>query len=294
MDYKQARVDLHIHSTASDGSFSPREIVRLARERGIRAIALTDHDSVEGIKELQHSETCQDIELLTGVEISTAPPQSVNYSGSLHLLGYGMNVEDDALAECLQKQQRARTERTPKIISRLRELGFAASYGEIRETAGSQHVERPHIAAWMVAKGYAASMDEAFDCYLGLGKPAYVKKPRVPVADAIGQIRAAGGLAVLAHPGLLEVGGTAAYEQLVVELMSMGLQGIEVYYSKHTRQQRAFFREMADKLGLLVTGGSDFHGDAAPEIELGTGTGDLFVPYSLYKIIVDKLSVITS
>lgn len=246
---------------------------------------------MEGVKELQHSEICQDIELLSGVEISTAPPQFLKYSGSLHLLGYGMDVEDHALARCLQSQQEARTARTPKIISHLQELGIPASFGDIQKSTGSRHVERPHIAAWMVANGYAASMDDAFDAYLGHGKPAYVRKPRVPVADAIQYLRSAGGMAVLAHPGLLDLGEAAAYEKLVVELMSMGLQGIEVYYSKHSPQQRIFFQEMADKMGLFVTGGSDFHGDGAPEIQLGTGTGDLFVPYSLYKTLLDKLSL---
>lgn len=300
MDYNSARVDLHIHSTASDGTLPPSDIAAMAVDRGIKAIALTDHDSMEGTKELLRTGTPVEIELLTGVEISAAPPPFLNHSGSVHLLGYGMNVYDPDLNQALDQQQTARINRTPKIIDRLNGLGIPAALADIEKHAGNpgaDHTQlgRPHIARWMVAAGYTASMDEAFDRYLGKGQPAYVDKARIAMAEAIGLIRAAGGLAVLAHPGLLALEQDKEYEQLIVELMSMGLQGIEVYYPKHSAAQQSFFESLAGKLGLLATGGSDFHGDSggdgAPEVALGTGTGDLFVPYSVYEAIIEKLKI---
>lgn len=297
MDYKNARVDLHIHSTASDGSLPPVDIAALAMERGIKAIALTDHDSMEGTKELLRFGTPMEIELLSGVEISAAPPPFLNHSGSVHLLGYGMDVHDADLNQALDQQQTARINRTPKIIDRLNALGIAVALSDIEQHAGNPgagqtQLGRPHIARWMVAAGYADSMDNAFDRYLGKGRPAYVDKARIAMAEAIGLIRAAGGLAVLAHPGLLALEQDKEYEQLVVELMSMGLQGIEVYYPKHSAAEQSFFESLAAKLGLLVTGGSDFHGESGdPKVALGTGTGELYVPYSVYEAIIEKLKI---
>ena len=300
MDYKSARVDLHIHSTVSDGSLPPADIAALAMDRGIKAIALTDHDSMEGTKELLRFGTPMEIELLNGVEISAAPPPFLNHSGSVHLLGYGMDVHDPDLNQALDQQQTARINRTPKIIDRLNALGIAVALSDIEQYAGNpgaDHTQlgRPHIARWMVAAGYADSMDNAFDRYLGKGRPAYVDKARIAMAEAIGLIRAAGGLAVLAHPGLLALEQNKDYEQLVVELMSMGLQGIEVYYPKHSAAEQSFFESLAAKLGLLVTGGSDFHGESGgggdPKVALGTGTGELYVPYSVYEAIIEKLKI---
>jgi hypothetical protein len=300
LDYKSARVDLHLHSTASDGSLPPADIAALAVDRGIKAIALTDHDSMEGVKELLRTGTPMDIELLSGVEISAAPPPFLKQSGSVHLLGYGMDVHDPDLNQALNQQQSARINRTPKIIDRLNALGIESALSDIEQHAGNPGTDpaqlgRPHIARWMIAAGYADSMDDAFDRYLGKGQPAYVDKARIAMAEAIGLIRAAGGLAVLAHPGLLALEQDKEYEQLIVELMSMGLQGIEVYYPKHSAAEQSFFESLAAKLGLVVTGGSDFHGDSggngAPEVAPGSGTGELFVPYRIYEAIIEKLKI---
>ncbi len=290
MDYSNVRIDLHIHSTASDGSLPPSDIAALAVDLGIKVISLTDHDSVAGTKALLTSGFSKKLQLLSGVEISTAPPPSLKHSGSLHLLGYGFDLEDTSLSQMLEKQQAARFNRAPGIIARLNKLGVPISLADIEKHTMASQVDRPHIARWMVETGHAPSMDAVFDRYLGKGQPAYVEKWRVSVAEAISKIRAAGGLAVLAHPGLLDITDNKDFEQLFVELMSMGLQGVEVYYPRHSPAEQSFFKKLAAKLDLLVTGGSDFHGkEVVPDIELGSGTGDLHVPYTVYEAIAEKL-----
>jgi hypothetical protein len=294
LDCNTQRIDLHIHSTASDGTLTPKEIAALAVRQGLKAIALTDHDSMEGIKGLLQDGPPEGIELLSGVEISAAPPPALDLAGSLHLLGYGMDVMDPALNQTLEAQQAARINRTPAMIARLDELGITVSLADIREQTGASQIGRPHIARWLFEEGLVQSMDEAFDRYLGRGRPAYVEKPRVPVSRAIEEIRTAGGVAVLAHPGLIALSGPQDYEKLVVELMSMGLQGIEVLYPQHSPEERVFFEKMAGRLGLLTTGGSDFHGDPASEIRLGCGKGDLCVPDRLYEGIAEKLKLMVA
>ncbi|MDZ7833332.1 MAG: PHP domain-containing protein [Desulfobacterales bacterium] len=289
MDYKSGKIDLHIHSTASDGSLSPDAILALAAEQDLCAIALTDHDSVEGVKTLLNAQPPTQLDLLTGVEISAAPPPAFRLHGSIHLLGYGMDVYHSGFNEILNKQQQARINRTPQIIERLNHFGIRVALADIRAETGSPQVGRPHIAQWLVKKGLAASVDEAFDSYLGKGRPGYVEKFRIPADEAIQQILKAGGLAVLAHPGLLDLGDAETYERLLLELMAMGLQGIEVYYPGHSAGQQSFFTDLAAKLALLITGGTDFHGDINPEIRLGIGRGDLYIPYTIYESIMTVL-----
>lgn len=284
------RIDLHIHSTASDGSLTPQEIAELALREGIRAIALTDHDSMEGTKQLLETGLPEGVELLSGVEVSAAPPPAGTRKGSLHILGYGMDVADAALHRILESQQAARTSRIPKILARLNEEGIAVAASDVESIARNRVISRPHIAQWLVARGFAEDLDQAFDRYLGKGCPAYVGKSRVPADEAIARIREAGGIAVLAHPGLVPVPDSGGYDRLLIELMSMGLQGIEVYYPEHSEKEQAFFERMAERLGLLMTGGSDFHGDLNSKVRLGVGTGNLHVPYRLYKNMVDKLN----
>ncbi len=291
MDYNSGKIDLHIHSTASDGSLTPHEILAQAAKIGLKAFSLTDHDSVEGIKALLKNGIPSDIEILTGVEISAAPPPAFNLPGSIHILGYGMDVDNQELNEALNQQQQYRINRTPKIISRLNDMGIEVTFPEIQQQTGNKQIGRPHIAQWMVKNGYAVSMDDAFDRFLGKGRPAYAEKSRIPMADAIQQIRASGGIAVLAHPGLIDIEDNAGYEKLVIELISMGLQGIEVYYPEHSAEQQAYFEHLADRLGLLVSGGTDFHGDVKPEIRLGSGKGDLYIPYTIYEAIVNALTI---
>jgi len=300
LDYKSGynfgRIDLHIHSTASDGSIDPLEILRLARKAGLKAIALTDHDSIDGTQKiLTHRHLLGPVKFLTGVEISAAPPNFFSVSGSFHILGYGFNVDHPEMNQVLLQQQAARKNRNPGIISRLNELGFDLSLEEVISASEEKaQIGRPHIARVMVKKGFVDAIDDAFDLYLGKGKPAYIDKPRVETVQALKLIRSAGGLPILAHPGLLDVRDFNAYEYLLSELVPLGLRGVEVYYSNHSVEETDYFAELAEKFDLLVTGGSDFHGAINPEIQLGTGKGNLCVPYVIYERLEYEINQIKS
>jgi predicted metal-dependent phosphoesterase TrpH len=300
LDYKSGynfgRIDLHIHSTASDGSIDPLEIPCLAQKAGLKAIALTDHDSIDGTKKiLTHRHLLGPVKFLTGVEISAAPPDFFSVPGSFHVLGYGFNVDHPDLNQALLQQQIARKNRNPGIISRLNELGFDMSLEEVISASEEKaQIGRPHIARVMVKKGFVDAIDDAFDLYLGKGKSAYIDKPRVETVQAIKLIRSAGGLPILAHPGLLDVRDFNAYEYLLGELVPMGLMGIEVYSPNHSVEETDYFVELAEKFDLLVTGGSDFHGAINPEIQLGTGNGDLCVPYVIYERLNHEINQIKS
>ncbi len=275
-------IDLHIHSTASDGTLSPAEILAAARRLHLKAIALTDHDTVQGVRQLIESPLPGDIQVLTGVEISAAPPLACPRRGSFHILGYGLDVHHRELNQTLIRLQNARQDRNPAIIARLRAMGIeielteAEALAENRATLG-----RPHIARVLRQKGWAASIDEAFDRYLGNGRPAYVDKFRIDCAEAMALIRRAGGLPVLAHPGMSIPAGVDL-DAVLASLIPMGLAGIEVYYPEHDAAQTGRYAAAARRHGLLMTGGSDFHGDLKPRIALGSGSGDLRVPMRLY------------
>ena len=205
MDYNQhAGIDLHIHTTASDGTFTPSEIVAHAIKLKLKAIAITDHDTLAGSSEALNSGIPAALEFLSGVEISAAPPAIYHQTGSFHLLGYSIRLDDSELNQTLEKLQVARKNRNPAIINRLNGLGISISLDEVRELAGEAQLGRPHIAQMMIRNGVVSSINEAFDQFLGAGKPAYVDKYRVECSQAIDAIRGAGGIPVLAHPGLLQ------------------------------------------------------------------------------------------
>ena len=294
MDYNnRPGIDLHIHSIASDGSLTPAEILYQAKKLNLAAIAITDHDSLKGSKEALRIGIPSSLKFLTGVEISAAYPSFSPGSGSLHILGYAIRLDDPILNQTLDKLQQARKNRNPEIIKRLDKLGIRLSLDEVRKEAGQGLLEaeqgqlsRPHIAQAMVKKGFVQSIDEAFDKFLGTGKPAYVDKYRIGCADAIEMIRNAGGIPILAHPSLVRVENELHFEDLIVNLMAIGMKGIEVYYSEHSSQQINHYIQIAKKYDLLMTGGTDFHGAVTPEIKMGSGKGNLFIPYELYKKLV--------
>lgn len=287
---KHTRIDLHIHSAASDGTLSPPDIIDLATRLKLGAIAITDHDTLHGVTTALDYGIPASLHFLTGVEVSSDPPSGFSAGGSLHLLGYGMRINDPLLNDTLNTLQKGRVDRSPKIIRRLNDLGFDISLAEVMDKTGNSQPGRPHIAMLMVEKGFAKSVNEAFDRYLGKGQPAYVDKPRVAVSQAIKVIRNAGGLPVLAHPGLVKCDTGHTIDRLVDILIEMGLKGIEVYYPGHSSAQTVEYHELATKNNLLVTGGSDFHGSLYPDISMGTGSGDLFVPYALYTDIANALA----
>jgi len=287
LEYKhRGGIDLHIHTTASDGSFTPLEILSLACDLKLEAVAITDHDTLEGCREAFQIGIPPDIGFLTGVEISAAYPPFLRGSGSFHILAYAVRLEDPKLSCALQTLRQARLERNPKIVELLQDLGLGVSMDDIRKEAGAVQIGRPHIAQILVKKGYVRSIDDAFDQFLGHGKPAYVEKYRISCAQAIDLILHAGGISVLAHPGLLNIEDQNQFERLIQNLKDWGLQGIEAYYPEHRPDQIQRYRDLAKRYGLLVTGGTDFHGDITPDIKLGTGRGDLFVPYELYENLI--------
>ncbi|MBI5590177.1 MAG: PHP domain-containing protein [Deltaproteobacteria bacterium] len=288
MDCKLAGIDLHIHSTASDGTLSPGEILQLAEKLKLGAISITDHDTLKGSKDLFEAAGSSDVHVLTGIEISTTPPALYTVAGSLHILGYGIRLNDPALNQILETLQHARENRNPFIISRLNAMGLDITLEEVIQSSGEAQIGRPHIAQLMVKKGFVRTFDEAFDVYLGFNKPAYVDKYRLDCKKAIEMIIEAGGIPVLAHPFLLRIPDNSRLESLVTTLKEMGLQGIEVYYPEHSSESVEFYSRLALSHDLSVTGGTDFHGAIKPDIQLGYGKGDFFVPYSVYDLLLKR------
>ncbi len=288
MDCKQAGIDLHIHSTASDGTLSPVEILRLAEKLELGAISITDHDTLKGSKDLLKAAGSSHVRVLTGIEISTIPPALYAVAGSFHILGYGIRLNDPVLNQTLETLQHARENRNPFIISRLNAMGLDITLEEVVQASGEAQIGRPHIAQLMIKKGFVQSFDEAFDAYLGFNKPAYVDKYRLDCQKAIEMIIEAGGTPVLAHPFLLRIPDNSRLESLVATLKEMGLQGIEVYYPEHSLEDVDFYSRLALSHDLAITGGTDFHGAIKPDIQLGYGKGDFFVPYSVYDLLLKR------
>jgi len=292
-DYnKNVKIDLHIHSTASDGTLSPLEILNLAQSINLGAISITDHDTIDGTKEALAIGIPPSINFLTGVEISAVPPPPFSFPGSFHILGYAINIDDSVLNQTLVKLQEARKNRNPRIIERLNRMGYEITLNEIRKDAGECQLGRPHIAKQMVKKGFVQSVSEAFDKYLAKGQPAYVDKYRIDCDRAIEVILNAGGIPVLAHPVLLDIKNDDVLETLVARLKEMGLKGIEAYYPDHTPDLIVRYTEIANRHGLLITGGTDFHGSIKPEIKMGSGRGNFSVPYELYENMVKSLKIV--
>lgn len=287
---RRVRIDLHIHTTASDGTSTPSQILSVARQLKLGAIAITDHDTLDGVRESIRLGIPPSVQFLTGVEISATPPPPFRCPGSFHILGYGIRPEDPVLNQILFQLQDARKNRNPRIIERLNHLGLDLTLEEVNQIAGDGLLGRPHIARLMVKKGYARSINDAFDNYLGKGKPAYVDKFRVDTSQAIKLISAAGGLPVLAHPYLLETESEKELEDLVIMMKAVGLKGLEVYYPDHPPEHTAQYMELAQKHGLLMTGGTDFHGSLKPEVQMGIGRGDFFVPYEIYEKLQQNLN----
>ena len=270
-----ARIDLHLHTRYSDGSLTPAEVVDLAHQAGVTALAITDHDIVDGIPHALDAATPLGIEVIPGVELS-----SRFHEQELHVLGYFFDWRDSIFGDHLARQRRSRHARNPQTIERLNALGLELSEEEVKAKAGSDSIGRPHIAQVLVDKGYVQDTREAFDRYLKEGAPAYAPRRLSDTRDVIAWIRNAGGVPVLAHPTWTRCQGEPLY-RLCACLKEAGLLGLEVFYSSHDRRQTSRFLELAKRLDLLVTGGSDFHGAANPGIHVGRGKGNLKVPDTL-------------
>jgi predicted metal-dependent phosphoesterase TrpH len=269
-------VDLHIHSTASDGSLSPSEIINLAKELGLRAVAITDHDTIEGSAEALGQPPSPSLEILSGIEISADVS-----CGTMHILGYLIRLDDSSLTQTLKKVQEARANRNVKIIERLQDLGVDIEYEDVIKVSGGGQVGRPHIAQVLVEKGVVQSFGEAFRRYLRKWGPAYVPRYRLQPAEAIQMILRAGGVPVLAHPFTLDAQDEAELEGILRDLKQAGLKGMEVYHPEYGRELTTCYESLARRQGLLMTGGTDFHGQVKPEVQMGMGRGDLRISYRL-------------
>ncbi|MFH1060947.1 MAG: PHP domain-containing protein [Pseudomonadota bacterium] len=273
-------IDLHTHTTASDGSLSPAELVAAAKSAGLAAVAVTDHDTMAGVPEALEAGARLGQRVVAGVEISLEGLGGQGMPASMHLLGLFVDHTDPELQTGLARLQAARAQRNPRIVEKFNQLGIGLTLAEVQAFAGGELIGRPHFAQALMARGVVKNRGEAFARYLAAGKPAYMPKWRFPAAEGIAMLKKAGGVTVLAHPGLFKL-GLAALEPLVVRLMEAGLQGIEALYSEHDPALAQALERLAARLGLAVSGGSDFHGSPKPDIALGIGRGRLRVPAAL-------------
>lgn len=258
-------IDLHIHSSFSDGSMTPAEIVQMARQRKLSAIAITDHDTTEGVDEAIEAGSREGLTVVSGIELS------VKFgAATLHLLGYLLDHRHPDFLQALHSLQEGRLTRNRRILDALRQQGIPIELDELLRTAGHGQSGRPHIAQILIDKGVVRSMDEAFACFLGEGGSAYVPRFIFPAVEAISLIHRAGGLAVLAHPQQLGRSG-GNFARIIADLHRQGLDGVEVYYPTHSRQFRKALLRLAQQHDLLRTGGSDFHGAIRPGTTMAGG-----------------------
>jgi predicted metal-dependent phosphoesterase TrpH len=273
-------VDLHIHTTASDGVMSPSEIVRYAKGKGLQAIAITDHDTIGGLGEGLSEGEKIGFEVIPGIEISAE-----HSPGSMHLLGFFIDIHHPLLIERLEYLQKARKERNPKMVEKLNQLGIKITYDEVVKASGGGQIGRPHFAQVLIEKKYVRSFQEAFDRFLKKGAPAYVEKFRFTPKEALYFINEAKGVAVLGHPNTLGMNGYSELEDLLLKLIENGLKGIEVYYPEHSPLEIAQFKNLAERYGLLVTGGTDYHGIEKNGLDIGVGRGEMRLPYSMVEAL---------
>lgn len=245
--------DLHVHTSASDGALSPCQIVDLAIASAIQGIAITDHDTINGLEPaiLYKNENEFSIDIIPGIEMNTEAGEQ-----EVHILGYYIDYHNSRLIKRLEEIRWARYERAQKMIHKLNGLGMSISFDQVQDLAGGDLIGRPHIALALIKNNYVFSIAEAFTKYIGKGKPAYVNRYKFLPQEAIDLIKTVGGIPVLAHPGLI------ADEPVILDIIKLGIEGLEVYYPQHDENQIAKFLDLSRKYNLLVTGGSDYHGNS--------------------------------
>ncbi len=265
-------IDLHVHTSASDGTTAPGDIAAAAARAGLSAIAITDHDTVDGYLEAVSSVSGSEVEIIPGIEIST------RFNASVHILGYYIDPASEHLLPVLNWVIQDRDARNEKICAMMQRDGIRVDYAEMKERAGGGVIGRPHFAEILMKAGLAKDITDAFERFLNKGRRYWIARNFVPIEDSIRIILRSGGIPVLAHPFQYRL-DEEELRDLIEHCLDYGLMGMECRYSGYTPQQSAYLEGLAKEYSLIRTGGSDFHGDRKPHIQLGTGTGDLYVPY---------------
>ena len=277
-------IDLHTHSTASDGSYSPRELITLALKRGISILALTDHDTIMGLEEAENAAKEAGIGFIPGIELEISGENAV--TGEFHLLGLGITKPGPDFTNALADLYQRRKERNLEILERMKEMNITANYNEIVAFSGGHSVGRPHFASYLVKNRIARNTEQAFDRYLGKGKPLYVPKEGLELEQALSIIKGAGGIAVLAHPMSLYV-SWGKLPDLIKSLADRGLQGIEAWHPTAKVQECKRLAELGKSLRLIVSAGSDFHGELRRDRKLGITSGSKKIDLSLLEAMPD-------
>ncbi len=275
-------VDLHLHSTRSDGTDDPAAVVAHGAAAGLTAVALTDHDTLDGLAEASAAADRLGIGFVPGIELSLAWPD-----GAMHMLVYHLAAGAGPLQDRLAELQRRRADRNRMMVERLADLGWPITLDQVVAESGGGVVGRPHVAAVLVQIGAAESIGDAFDKWLARGRPGYVDRVRLSPAEAIGLARESGGVPVLAHPHTIGVSADE-YGRAFGELAELGLAGIEAWYAEYPVELRRHLAELAGSLGLVATGGSDYHGAYKPGLSVGVGRGDLVVPDDVIEAIAAR------
>ena len=276
-------IDLHVHSNASDGSCTPAELLKIASEKQLAAIALTDHDTVSGIEEFLRESARYDLDAVPGLEVSVLYKDS-----AIHITGLFIDHKNQPLMELLGEVRENRDKRNELIIGKLQELGYEITLDEVLGVASGESIGRPHFAKILVEKGYFSYPQEVFDKCLKKGMSGYCPRMLPDPERAIKLIHEAGGMAFWAHPVHRADENLSYVESVLNVFVKLGLDGIEAYYSTFTREQQEMLLRVAEKYNLAVSGGSDFHGENMPGVEMGSGFGGLAVPFSIYGGILGK------
>ena len=278
-------IDLLIHSICSDGSDEPSSLVEEGKRIGLAGMALTDHDTMDGVEEFLDACRKEGMTGIAGIEFSADVEDT---GGTLHILGYGLDPEHPEVTEALEKVQEGRMWRNEQILAKLNELGMELEMAEVEDCAGEDVIGRPHFAQALINRDYVSSIPEAFEKYLAKGAPAYVDRYRLFPDECVTLIRKAGGIPVIAHP-FTWLDDIEELAEELVRLKELGLYGIEVMHSEHTPEQVMDLMRLAKRLGLQMTGGSDYHGAVKPEIAIGTGYGALNVPDAYLTALLEAL-----
>ncbi len=262
-------IDLHSHSIFSDGTHTPEELVALAQQGGLTALALTDHDTTDGLARFAAAGVGSSVQTVPGIELSAEFGET-----TLHILGYLFDPASPDLQTALKWVQAGRTERNVQILEKLNQLGYNLTHADVSKHAGDELIGRPHFAAALMEKGHFKHKDKIFQQLLGKGKAAYVERSRLTPEACVELIRKAGGVSVIAHPGQMKL-TTRALRRLAKKLKDHGLGGLEVWHPTHQEHQSAAYLRICEDFDLAATGGSDFHGRLTPDLTLGRGFGDL-------------------